>query len=70
MAIYDPRRPDALGHAGTFNNNVLTMNAGYTAMTEIYMPETAVAFNAMGDALRQRLNTLCQRQEVACNLAA
>ena len=29
MERFDPRRPDAFQHAGTFNNNVLTMNAGY-----------------------------------------
>ena len=28
MARYDPRRPDAFMHDGTFNNNVLTMAAG------------------------------------------
>ncbi|MEO8714601.1 MAG: aminotransferase class III-fold pyridoxal phosphate-dependent enzyme, partial [Acetobacteraceae bacterium] len=28
MDLFDPRRPDALPHAGTFNNNVLTMSAG------------------------------------------
>ena len=64
MALYDPTRPDALSHAGTFNNNVLTMNAGYTAMTEIYTPETAISFNKQGDALRTQLNELCQRDEV------
>src|SRR6202034_4943759 len=25
MARFDPRRPDALPHAGTFNNHVMTM---------------------------------------------
>ena len=28
MDLFDPRRSDALPHAGTFNNNVLTMAAG------------------------------------------
>lgn len=64
MALYDPSRPNALSHAGTFNNNVLTMHAGYVAMSEIYTPETAIAFNARGDALRTALNELCQREEV------
>ena len=57
---YDPRRPDALPHAGTFNNNVLTMAAGYAGLTQVYTPAAASALNARGDALRDRLNALCQ----------
>ena len=61
MDLFDPRRPDALPHAGTFNNNVLTMNAGLVGLTEIYTPEAAVALNARGDALRERLNAICRK---------
>jgi len=57
---YDPRRADALPHAGTFNNNVLTMSAGHAGLTEIYTPEAALALNARGDALREKLNALCK----------
>lgn len=60
MDLFDPRRADALPHAGTFNNNVLTMSAGLTGLTQVYTPEAAQALNARGDALRQRLNALCQ----------
>ena len=60
MDRYDPRRADALPHAGTFNNNVLTMAAGLAGLTEIYTPEAAIALNARGDALRARLNALCR----------
>jgi glutamate-1-semialdehyde 2,1-aminomutase len=56
MDIYDPRRSDAVPHAGTFQNNVLTMAAGITALGEIYTPEHAVAHDARGEALRDRLN--------------
>jgi glutamate-1-semialdehyde 2,1-aminomutase len=56
MARFDPRRGDAIGHAGTFNNNTLTMSAGIAAMSEIYTPEIAIAHNAAGDALRDALN--------------
>jgi glutamate-1-semialdehyde 2,1-aminomutase len=61
MGQFDPRRPDALPHAGTFNNNVLSMAAGVAAMTEIYTPDVADAHNARGDALRERLNGLIER---------
>ncbi len=60
LDMFDPRRPDALPHAGTFNNNVLTMNAGLVGLTEIYTPEAAKTLNERGDALRNRLNALCQ----------
>ena len=59
--LYDPRRPDAIPHAGTFNNNTLTMNAGYVGLSQIYTAETAETFNAKGDALRARLNAVCER---------
>ena len=65
MAQFDPSQPNALPHAGTFNNNVLTMSAGLAGLTQVYTPEAAIALNARGDALRTRLNELCQRQEVA-----
>ena len=60
MDLFDPRRLDALPHAGTFNNNVLTMTAGLTGLTEIYTPEAAVVLNGRGDMLRRRLNELCR----------
>jgi glutamate-1-semialdehyde 2,1-aminomutase len=58
MDRFDPRRPDAFAHAGTFNNNVLTMAAGYAGLTEVYTPEAAHTLNATGDALRARINAL------------
>ena len=60
MDLFDPRRPDALPHAGTFNNNVLTMAAGLAGITEVYTPDAANALNARGDGLRDRLNALCK----------
>lgn len=65
MERFDPRRPDALQHAGTFNNNVLTMSAGLTGLTELYTPERARALNTFGDRLRQRLNGIVRRHGLA-----
>jgi glutamate-1-semialdehyde 2,1-aminomutase len=56
MERFDPARPDALAHAGTFNNNVLTMAAGMAGLTKVLTPERSLAFNAGGDALRERMN--------------
>ncbi len=62
MEWFDPRKKDGFQHAGTFNNNVLTMNAGYVGLTEIYTPERARALNAFGDSLRERLNAIARRR--------
>lgn len=65
MERFDPRRPDSFQHAGTFNNNVLTMNAGYVGLTEIYTPERARTLNEWGDGLRDRLNQIIGRHGLA-----
>ena len=65
MEHFDPRRPDAFQHAGTFNNNVLTMNAGLVGLTQVYTPERAHTLNEWGDRLRRRLNTIVQQHGLA-----
>jgi glutamate-1-semialdehyde 2,1-aminomutase len=65
MQHFDPRRPDAFPHAGTFNNNVLSMSAGLAGMTEVYTPDAARALTARGDVLRERLNALVEKAQVA-----
>lgn len=59
MQRFDPRRPGALGHAGTFNNNVLSMAAGLAGLRERWTPAAADALNQRGNRLR-----------TACNAAA
>jgi glutamate-1-semialdehyde 2,1-aminomutase len=56
MAVFDGHRPGSLYHAGTFNNNVLSMAAGCVAMGEIFDAATATALHARGEALRAALN--------------
>jgi glutamate-1-semialdehyde 2,1-aminomutase len=63
MEQFDPARPGALPHAGTFNNNTLTMTAGFAAMTEVYTPEACLALNARGDRLREALSDLFMRYQ-------
>jgi len=65
MDYFDPRRSDGFQHAGTFNNNTLTMRAGLVGLTEIYTPQRARALNAFGDRLRERLNAAVRRQGLA-----
>lgn len=56
MARFDPRQPGALGHAGTFNNNVLSMAAGLAGLQQVLTASALDALNARGETLRARLN--------------
>jgi glutamate-1-semialdehyde 2,1-aminomutase len=56
MGRFDPSRPGALPHAGTFNNAVLTMAAGVAGLTQVYTESEVARLNALGDRLRDRLN--------------
>lgn len=64
MDQFDPRTPGALPHAGTFNNNVLTMAAGVAGLGRIYTAEVADAHNRRGDEFRERLNVIAARCDV------
>jgi glutamate-1-semialdehyde 2,1-aminomutase len=65
MERFDPRRPDAFQHAGTFNNNVLTMSAGLVGLTEIYTPDRSHVLNAFGERLRERLKATARQHGLA-----
>lgn len=65
MRVFDPAAPGAVPHAGTFNNNALTMRAGIAALDEAFTPEIAEALHARGDALRERLERLFAAHGVA-----
>lgn len=58
MALFDPSQPKPLPHAGTFNNNTLTMSAGTVGLTQIFTPDACVAHNARGEGLKARLNEM------------
>ena len=55
MELFDPRKPNHLQHAGTFNNNVLTMAAGRVGLEQIFTPDRARKLHARGDKLRTSL---------------
>jgi len=64
MEIYNPETKPAIPHAGTFNNNNLTMAAGCAAMEKVYTPEVADDLNQRGNQLRQRLNDLISTMQL------
>jgi glutamate-1-semialdehyde 2,1-aminomutase len=55
MDIFDPRRPDAVAHAGTFNNNTLTMAAGAAALTGLLTEGALDLLNQRGERLRESM---------------
>ncbi|KAI2635398.1 class III aminotransferase [Xylaria nigripes] len=63
MALFDPRGPNALPHAGTFNNNVLTMNVGAVGLKSVFTPEKARALHDLGDEVRRRINDAAEHAE-------
>ncbi|MEE8364388.1 MAG: aminotransferase class III-fold pyridoxal phosphate-dependent enzyme, partial [Gammaproteobacteria bacterium] len=63
MQIFDPRRADSIPHAGTFNNNTLTMAAGVAAMGEVLTDELLNQLNSRGDRLRNELNKIAREHE-------
>ncbi len=65
MALFDPSRPGALKHAGTFNNNVCAMAAGVAGLSQVFTPERADAFLGSAETVRQGLNALCSERGVA-----
>jgi glutamate-1-semialdehyde 2,1-aminomutase len=63
MERFDPTRPDSLAHAGTFNNNVLSMAGGLAGLTQVFTPSEALRLNALGDTLRDRINAVARQRK-------
>ena len=68
MDRFDPRHPDAWMHAGTFNNNLLTMAAGLAAVSEVLTDEALNRVNALGDRLRDHLNEVANKADAPINI--
>ena len=64
MSAYDPRQPGALFHAGTFNNNVLSMSAGIAGLTHVLTDAALGELNARGERLREELNRVAAAHDV------
>jgi len=60
MGLFESTLP----HAGTFNNNVLSMAAGIVAMGEVFTAGVAEALFARGAALLDALNGACRDADV------
>lgn len=62
MGHFDPRRPDCLAHAGTFNNCTLTMAAAEASIRMLLTEQALESLNRRGDRLREAILSLFQRE--------
>ncbi|TIP90572.1 MAG: aminotransferase class III-fold pyridoxal phosphate-dependent enzyme [Mesorhizobium sp.] len=70
MDRLDPSLPGAIGHGGTFNNNVLTMIAGQVGLTKVATAEALHGANARGDRLRQSLFSAARARGLVLSIGA
>jgi glutamate-1-semialdehyde 2,1-aminomutase len=63
MERFDPSRAGCFVHAGTFNNNVISMAAGLAGLTEVFTPHECARINALGDELRNRINEISTQRQ-------
>lgn len=68
MARFDPRSENALPHAGTFNNNVLSMAAGVAGLRDVFTPDAADELRDRGNGLRDRMNAIIAKRGVAAQV--
>jgi glutamate-1-semialdehyde 2,1-aminomutase len=68
MAQFDQGGTNPIKHAGTFNNNVCSMMAGYVALTKVFTPERAEKFQRECEAHRQLINAGLSARKVAMRL--
>ena len=68
MSRFDPRSENALPHAGTFNNNVLSMAAGIAGLRDVFTADVADDLRDRGNAFRDRLNGIIAKRGVAAQV--
>jgi glutamate-1-semialdehyde 2,1-aminomutase len=64
MDRFDPASPKGFSLGGTFNNNILSMTAGFVGFTEVLTEEASNRVNDVGDKLRTSMNECLQRHAV------
>jgi glutamate-1-semialdehyde 2,1-aminomutase len=64
MAAFDATSGGRLGHAGTFNNNVVSMAAGVATLSEVLTAEVLAATNDRGERLRRELDATFARHRL------
>ena len=58
-------RTKVVAHAGTFNNNIASMTAGWVVLGEVFSAERAVAHTSRGDEFRKSVAIVLERSGMA-----
>jgi glutamate-1-semialdehyde 2,1-aminomutase len=61
-------RTRVISHAGTFNNNVASINAGVVVLRDIFTADVAVAHTARGDEFRADIAAVLARHELPVSI--
>ncbi|MBH67054.1 MAG: aspartate aminotransferase family protein [Rhodospirillaceae bacterium] len=64
MEGFNPKSKGAWPHAGTFNNNIMTMTAGLAGLTQLFTPEACKVLNEKGDVFRKRLTNCVEKRSL------
>jgi len=65
MALFDPTKANSLAHAGTFNNNVMSMAAGYTGLSKLFTSDVADQLFDRGEKFKTELNNIIKKRNVS-----
>jgi glutamate-1-semialdehyde 2,1-aminomutase len=65
---FDATKPDAIPHAGTFNNNIATMSAGCVVLGELFTSDTAISLTARGEELRGRIDDVLHQHKLPLSI--
>jgi len=69
LDLFDTARPEYIGHAGTFNNNIATMSAGCAVLGEIYTADVAVAHTSRGDEFRSNVEAVIGKHSLPVSVS-
>lgn len=68
MNCFDPVAPGAFSHGGTFNNNIISMAAGHTGLTQVLTREASKRFNQLGERLKASLQDRIDAHGIAASV--
>lgn len=68
MDHFAPRSKGAFSHGGTFNNNIISMAAGYTGLTQVLTREASQRFNQLGERLKASLRDRIAAHGIAASV--
>ena len=64
LSLWYPTHPNGLSHAGTYNNNTMSMAAGYTGLTKVFTREIADKLFNFGELFKSSINQICKKYSV------